>query len=148
MGAFDDALSVRDALSQLFLRYGIPEDAYTASHFTIPVGPIKFRFPNTKSRVTVAQFHDIHHILTGYPTTWVGEAEIGAWELAAGCRGYFIAWFLNGGAAFVGLFINPRAVIRAFRRGWNTPTNLYHDFEYTDLLNLTLGELRRKTGIY
>ncbi len=148
MDVFDDQATVKDALGHLFQQYGIPSDAYTASHFTIPVGRIEFRFPNIPARVKVAQFHDLHHILTGYPTTWLGEAEIGAWELATGCRGYFIAWFLNGGAAFVGLFLNPKAVIRAFRRGWKTPTNLYHDFVYTDLLDLTLGELRKKTGIY
>jgi hypothetical protein len=32
--------------------------------------------------------HDLHHVATGFDTTLVGEAEIGAWELASGCRHY------------------------------------------------------------
>src|SRR5262249_36536717 len=30
--------------------------------------------------------HDLHHLLTGYGTDLVGEAELGAWELGAGVR--------------------------------------------------------------
>jgi len=67
--------------------------------------------------------------------------------LATGCRRSFVAWFLNGGAVAVGLFLWPRAVIRAFRRGWVTQTNLYHDFDYESLLPLTVGALRERIGL-
>jgi hypothetical protein len=71
------------------------------------------------------RLHDLHHIATEYPTTWKGEAEIGAWELASGCAYYFWAWVLNGAAALVGLLLWPRATVLAFRRGRRC-TNLYH----------------------
>ena len=49
-------------------------------------------FPNTDSRKRAVPLHDLHHILTGYKTDWMGEAEIGAWELRAGCNS-FITFF-------------------------------------------------------
>ncbi|HRI58740.1 MAG TPA: hypothetical protein PK228_03430, partial [Saprospiraceae bacterium] len=115
MEVYDENLPVKTALAQLFERFGFPPDAYTAKWFVVRVGKFPFYLPNLPVRVKVARFHDIHHVLTGYPANWRGEAEIGAWEIATGCRNSFIAWFLNGGAVFVGLFLWPHAVVRAFR---------------------------------
>ena len=147
MEVYDENLPVKTALAQLFERFGFPADAYTAKWFAIRIGKITIYLPNLPARVKVARFHDIHHVLTGYPANWRGEAEIGAWEIATGCRSSFIAWFLNGGAMVVGLFLWPRAVARAFRRGWRSRTNLYHDFEYEPLLEMTVGELRERIGL-
>lgn len=147
MEIYDENMLVRDALPVLFKRFGIPENPYTATHFVIRIGKFGLRLPNIPARVKVARFHDIHHIATGYPATWRGEAEIGAWELATGCRTSFISWFLNGGAVAVGLFLYPRAVIRAFIRGRRTRTNLYYDVEYAPLLNLTVKAVREKIGL-
>lgn len=52
----------------------------------IKIGPIPFAYPNTKSRKRLVQPHDLHHLLTGYGTDLVGEAELGAWELGTGIR--------------------------------------------------------------
>jgi hypothetical protein len=147
MEVYDENMLIKDALSELFNRFGIPADAYTAKKFTIRVGKVPIHIPNIPARVKIARFHDIHHILTGYPANWRGEAEIGAWEIATGCRTSFIAWFLNTGAAFVGLFMHPKAVIKAFRRGRNTRTNLYYNFEYELLLKMTIKEVRDKVGL-
>lgn len=148
MESYHPSLFVRAALAQLFQRFGFQDDAYTAKWFALYIGktPIIY-LPNIPSRVRVARFHDIHHVLTGYPANWRGEAEIGAWELATGCRNSFVAWFLNGGAVLVGLVLHPRAVWRAFKRGRSTRTNLYHDFEYDALLDMTVGELRQAIGL-
>lgn len=148
MEIYDDSLPIQAALAQLFERFGFTDDAYTAKWFALYIGktPIIY-LPNIPSRVRVARFHDIHHVLTGYPANWRGEAEIGAWELATGCRTSLVAWFLNGGAVFVGLFLFPKAVWRAFKRGWRTQTNLYHDFQYESLLSMTVKELRQKIGL-
>ena len=147
MEIYDDQLSVKEALGQLFQRFGFNDDAYTAKWFALYVGKFPIYLPNIPSRVKVARFHDIHHVLTGYPANWHGEAEIGAWELATGCRTSFVAWFLNSGGVFVGLFICPRAVFKAFRRGWRSRTNLYHDFEYDSLLTQTVRNLRERIGL-
>jgi ubiquinone biosynthesis protein Coq4 len=147
MEVYDEDLLIKDALLQLFQRFRIPENAYTAKNFVIKVGKLPVPIPNIQARVKVARFHDIHHILTGYPASWTGEAEIGAWEIATGCRRFFIAWFLNSGAVLVGLLMHPKAVIDAFRRGRKTRTNLYHNFEYEALLNMKVKDLRREIGL-
>ena len=38
--------------------------------------------------------HDLHHVLTEDPTTWRGEAEIAAWELASVCGRHVTVWLL------------------------------------------------------
>lgn len=144
---FSDDVLVKDALKDFFACYGIPQNAYTTKTFVINVGPIPIHIPNIEARVKIARFHDLHHIITSYPANWLGEAEIGAWELATGCRTSFIAWFLNSGAMVVGLFINPKAVLAAFKRGRKTTTNLYYDFKYDELLDVSLGELRKTIGL-
>lgn len=147
MEVYDDNMLIKDALTELFNRFNIPLDAYSAKSFVIRVGKIPIHVPNIPARVKIARYHDIHHVLTGYPANWRGEAEIGAWEIATGCRTSFIAWFLNIGAVVVGLFMFPKAVLKAFRRGKNSTTNLYHDFEYPPLLNMTVKEVREKIGL-
>ncbi|MBC7777551.1 MAG: hypothetical protein H7246_19110 [Phycisphaerae bacterium] len=147
MEVYDDQLPIKAALAQLFERFGFNEDAYTAKWFALYIRKFPIYLPNIPSRVKVARFHDIHHVLTGYPANWRGEAEIGAWELATGCRTSLVAWFLNGGAVFVGLILFPKAVWRAFKRGWRSKTNLYFDFEYEPLLTETVKDLRKQIGL-
>lgn len=147
MEFYDDNMLVKDALTSLFLRFNIPPNAYTTKTFIIRVGRLPIYVPNTAARVKIARYHDIHHIITGYPANWKGEAEIGAWEIAIGCRTSFIAWFLNTGAVIVGLLLHPKSVIKAFKRGRATRTNLYHNFEYEPLLEMTVKEVRDKVGL-
>lgn len=147
MEHFSPSLQIKQALPLLFAEYNIPADAYTAKYFIIRVGKLPIYVPNIPARVRIARFHDIHHILTGYAANWKGEAEIGAWELATGCQTSFIAWFLNSGAVLVGLVMHPIAVIKAFKRGFKTKTNLYHGFDYDVLLEMTIAELRNKIGL-
>lgn len=147
MEYYDENLSVREGVTQLFQRFGIPADAYTAKWFTLPIGRFNLRVPNIPSRAFVAKLHDIHHVLTGYPANWKGEAEIGAWEIATGCRSHFVAWFLNGGAVAIGLLLWPKAVWKAWRRGRKTGTNLYHDFDYNSLLSFKIKDLREKINL-
>ncbi len=110
MEYYDENLSVRQGIEQMFARFGFSSDAYIAKYFALLVGKFPIYLPNTQSRVFVVRFHDIHHVLTGYPATWKGEAEIGAWEIATGCRSYFVAWFLNAGAVAIGALLWPKAV--------------------------------------
>jgi len=50
----------------------------------IKIGPIPFAYPNTKGRKRLMAAHDLHHLLVGYETDLLGEAELGAWELGTG----------------------------------------------------------------
>ncbi|HVG90103.1 MAG TPA: hypothetical protein VNB54_01315 [Alphaproteobacteria bacterium] len=139
-------MSMREALNLYFKRNGFTADAYSAPTFTIKLLGIPFTFPSTANRKKALPLHDFHHILTGYGTNWIGEAEIGAWELRAGCNSMVTYW-LNGSGVVLGLFISPRRVRRAFHaaRGQRT---LYRATEpYAALLEMTVDSLRRKLGI-
>ena len=93
------------------------------------------------------KLHDLHHIVTNYDTSWTGESEIAAWELASGCRRHWVAWGLNLGALAIGLVIAPRRTWRAFVRGRRSG-NLYGSASFDEaLLDRTVGELRRQVGI-
>ena len=41
-------------------------------------------FPNFSARKNAVLKHDIHHLITNYPSTFRGETEISAWEIASG----------------------------------------------------------------
>ena len=138
---------VREARARYFAENGLGDGGYDARLVVLRVAgvPLVF-FPNTKQRVRSVRFHDVHHVLTGYATSWRGEGEIAAWELASGCRDHWAAWVLNFWAALIGLVIAPRAIGRAFRRG-RASRNLY-DREWNDaLLERGVGELRRELGL-
>jgi len=98
--------------------------------------------PNTRARVAAARIHDLHHVATGYDTSWLGEGEIGAWELASGCGPYLAAWVLNLSGFGVGCCVSPRRVLRAFVRGRHSK-NLYAEGYDPARLARSVGDLRR-----
>lgn len=142
---YSDQLLVKDALPLFFYNNKLGDGGYKDTFFKIRLGGINIPLPNIKSRVTVARLHDIHHLLTGYPANWKGEAEIGAWELRTGCRNFWVAWLLNAGAVIVGLLLYPRAVYLAWKNAANASTNMYHFEEpYEHILEMELGKLRNR----
>jgi hypothetical protein len=98
---------------------------------------------NTGSRVRAVRFHDLHHVLTEYRTTFRGECEIGAWEVASGCADHVAAWFLNLGVFGAGLLFAAGDVWRAFLRGRRSG-NLYRATFDEALLDKTVGDVRRE----
>lgn len=145
--AVGDGGSVREARRRYFLRNGFGEDGgYGARWVKLGKGPIPIGFPNFEARRRAVRCHDIHHLVTGYPTTWLGEAEIAAWELASGCRDYWAAWILNLGGLMIGLVIGPRAVFRACVRGRRSD-NLYGREIDDALLARSVGEVRRELAL-
>ena len=140
-------MTLHEARARYFRENGIEEDGgYAGKWVRVKLGPVPVVFPNTSGRRAVLLQHDLHHVATGYDTTLVGEAEIGAWELASGCRHYHVAWILNMGAVVTGLFLAPRRVYRAFRRGRRS-TNLYHLGIHAGWANETVRELRKRLGL-
>lgn len=121
-------------------------EEYTAPTFSIGVFGLSLRLPNTKGRKRAVPFHDLHHVLTGYGTSWMGEAEIGAWELRSGCNS-FITYYLNGAGVLIGLFLSPRRVWRAFRAAKGQHTLYLESLPYGRLLQMTVGEVRHRLGI-
>jgi hypothetical protein len=145
MPQYSDASTIRSARAQYFERSGFASDGgysdrwvqLKASGVTVLV------FPNTAARVRSVKLHDIHHVLTEYDTTWTGEAEIGAWELASGCARHYAAWVLNIGAVAVGMLFASKRIWAAFRRG-RSSDNLYVANFSDELLDESVGDLRRR----
>lgn len=74
--------------------------------------------------------------------TSVGELEISAWEIAAGCKSMAAAWVLNLAGIGGGLLRAPRRTFAAFVRGRRQDT-LYGE-DYEALLAMTVGAARTR----
>lgn len=148
MPGYADSERIREARRTYFETAGFAADGGYGDKWVLlkARGVTLFAFPNTAARVRSVKLHDLHHVLTEYDTSWEGEAEIGAWELASGCGRHYPAWVLNAGAVVIGMLICPRRVLRAFRRGRRSG-NLYSSQFSDELLDRTVGELRRFIGL-
>ncbi len=148
MSAYGDALRVGEARERYFARSGLGIGGYSERWVVLRAGPLPIRFPNRPGRVRAVKLHDLHHVATSYDTSWTGEAEIGAWEIAAGCGRHLWAWWLNLGAFVIGLVIAPGRTFRAFVRGRHA-TSLYRtEGEFREeLLTWRVGELRDRLGL-
>ena len=142
---YNPEMTLRDARERYFELNRFGEDGgYEERWIKVKLWRIPVRLPNTKGRRKAVRLHDLHHILTEYPTTWRGEAEISAWEVGGGgLRRYYAGWLLDLMNIAQGLVINTRGVYRAFVRGRQC-ANLY-SVEFSDeLLSHRVGEFRRR----
>jgi len=144
---YADTARVRDARDNYLAANGFSTSGYTDRWVTLKkLGPISLGFPNTASRKRAIRLHDLHHVATGYTTTFVGEAQIAAWEYGGSCTDHWAAWLLNGGAFLYGLWFAPRRTYRAFISGRKS-RNLYHTGWDDSLLDLTVAALRARLGL-
>jgi hypothetical protein len=144
--SYPDHLSVRAARALYFERNGFGESVYDDRWVKLRAGPVPLWFPNTDARRAAVKLHDLHHAASGYETTWTGEAEIAAWEIASGCAHHHAAWVLNAQALGIGMLIAPGALLRAFVRGRHS-RNLYRTQIDDALLDAPLGALRHRLGL-
>lgn len=139
-----DGTTLRDARDAYFEANGFgPDGGYADAWVDFELGPVPFPFPNTKGRVRAVRFHDLHHVVTGYRTDPVGELEIGAWEMAAGCWDFPAAVHLNAMSVVGGALVAPRRTFRAWVRG-RRGRSLYRDEPYDTLLGRTVGEAKAR----
>src|SRR5258706_2279881 len=110
----------------------------------IRIGPIPFAYPNTKARKRSVLAHDLHHLLAGYGTDLVGEAEMAAWELGSGLRERS---YVRHAIPVLG-FVLPRYTVRlrhAFVRGRNC-RNLVGRLDDA-MLARTVADVRSELGL-
>jgi hypothetical protein len=126
---YPDDIPMREARARFFADNAAvfgPDGGYDRKWVRLEMGPLPIYIPNTKGRKRAVGMHDLHHIATEYDaTTMRGEAEIAAWEVAAGCGSMMFAWIINLWGLAIGLLIAPRRTFRAFVRGRCSDT-LYH----------------------
>jgi hypothetical protein len=144
--AYADHLTLGQARRLYFDANGFGDGGYDKKWVKLEAGPIPIFIPNSKGRVRAVRLHDLHHVLTGYDTTWTGESEIGAWEIGAGCADHWAAWVLNFNAIAIGLAIAPAATYRAFVRGRRT-RSLYDGEFRESLLDEKVGAVRARLGL-
>ncbi len=147
MTTYDPSLTLREARARYFTDNHFGDDGgYQDVWVDFKLGPIPMPFPNSPARLRAVRYHDLHHILTGYDTDIVGEFEISAWELGAGCKDFTVAWQLNLGGLSLGTWVAPRRLFRAFRRGLASSSLYGLDFEA--LLDRRVGELQAEHGLH
>lgn len=142
------SITVREARDAYLAENGFSTDEYTKDTFSLMIfgGLFKLTFPNPPSRKHAIALHDLHHVSTGYGADFIGEGEIGVWELVGGCEALSV-YALNGAAALLGTILSPRRMLEAHRAA-RTARALYRQhFEIDELLSLSLGDLRERLGI-
>jgi hypothetical protein len=163
--------TVREALRRYHEANGFKGDAMTAETLQIRVLGHVGDLPNPRFQRALLARHDLHHVATGYGTDLRGEAEMGAWELAAGPKlwirpprwsrvpgvegpaavalwmglGAFV-WVNNAGALLLGV-LAPIRTARAFVRGLFARSLYRDELDYEALLDMTLEALRARLGV-
>jgi hypothetical protein len=146
LAEYSAAGTMREARAHYFrVNHFGDSGGYDDKWVNFKLGPLPMPFPNTPGRVRAVRYHDLHHVLTGYDTNTIGEFEISAWEIAAGCKGYVAAWQLNLGGMFAGFLVAPQRTLRAFLRGRHSRSLYGEDLEA--LLDSRVGELRTRMGV-
>lgn len=139
-------LLVQDALAAMLAARGIPADSGASLRWVrVRWLGVPIVFPNFAARREILWTHDVHHLLTGYETTWRGEAEIGAFEIATSCKRYWAAWMFNTGGFLFGLAIAPRRTWRAFVRGRRCRN--FYGAERARVAALSIDDARRELGL-
>lgn len=112
-------LALHDELRAFYQRSGFA-DSTGGRSCTVPVytGCLLVPLPNIEVRRRFLKYHDLHHLITGYSVGRIGEGEVSAWELGTGSA--FVSptlGVMNLIALSTGLVLQPRRMVRAFRRG-------------------------------
>lgn len=174
MGTRDE--TVREALRRYHVANGFKGDAMTEDTVQVRVFGHVGDLPNPRFQRPVLARHDLHHVLTGYATDLRGEAELGAWEIAAGPWHWLspppwaelssapvpalrmlasravwagvgaFVWLNNGGALLLGV-LAPVRTMKAFVRGLRCRSLYLDASEYEALLDMRVDELRARVGI-
>ena len=149
MGGAPAVSTVRQALDVYLSTNGFDVAAYDAPTYEVDMAEVTgdvWTFRNTPARKRAVPFHDLHHVATGYGTDVLGEAEIGAWELVAGCDSLFL-WWINASAVGLGLLIGPRRTVRALWRAIGQRSLYRERIDYDEALAMAVVELRARLGI-
>ena len=136
--------SVQQGLKSYLDENGFTTEEYDLSVVSITFWGITFPLPNPPQRQIAVRFHDLHHLVTGYGTDPIGEAEISGWELrrGVGVFGFYVRVIVFFGT-LLGLCHSPRRTLQAWRAGRNSQRLPATTFEnYEAFLKLSVGKLR------
>ncbi len=139
----DEAITAKAALDSHYRRYQLPADGgHHQPVWNLSLGGLAIRLPNWSWRKAAIKHHDVHHLLTGYPCTAVGEFQMAAWEFAAGRFPDFRATLFCLPLIGLGSILAPRRTFSAFVRGMRSQTT-YSCTTLDDVLNLSVEDAQR-----
>jgi len=136
------AETVRAGRDRYLEENSLSVESYSAKRFPIYVG----RWPVYVPNPGYLPWHDLHHVVTGYRTGLIGEAEISAYELRAGC-GSVMVFILCVGAILIAMFVAPGRVWRAWKRAKGAHTLYHTKLPYETLLEMSVADLREQLGL-
>ena len=134
--------TVREGRDEYLAANSLSVESYKSGRFPIYIGRRPLWVPNPG----FLPWHDLHHVATGYGTGLIGEAEISAYELRAGC-GSLMIFMLCVGAIFIAMFVAPGRVCRAWKLAKGSHSLYHTKVPYEDLLEMTLVDLRKHLGL-
>jgi hypothetical protein len=137
-----NAETVREGRDRYLGENSLSVESYSARRFPIYVG----RWPVYVPNPGYLPWHDLHHVVTGYRTGLIGEAEISAYELRAGC-GSVMVFILCVSAILIAMFVAPRRVWRAWKRAKGARTLYHTKLPYETLLEMNVADLRERLGL-
>ena len=146
---FPGEWSVRQGRDAYLIENGFTVEAYDDSRTKASILGVDFSVPNTPAHRIAIMWHDLHHVVTGFGTDLVGEAEVSAWELRRGLAGLdaYVS-FLVVSLALLGVVIAPLRTFRAFWiSGRQHPSLFPGDREYEAVLAMSISELRDALGV-
>ena len=135
--------TLREAIAAFYQAHSFPPDGGVSKNRWSPVGcrDLKVYLPNFDWRRKAIPFHDLHHVITGYPFCPTGEFQVAAWEFAAGRYPNRFSTLFCIPLVSLGALIIPKKQFLAFVRGRRSET-LYERYDYEVLLTKTVGEIR------
>lgn len=149
MFSIDPEMTVEEALTVFFGSEHLGREAYEDAVNYAKIGPITIPFPNPSARRRIVYLHDVNHILSGYDTTYGGEGEVSAWELASGFpRHCWIGYFYAPIAFTAGLFVAPLRMWKAWKRGRKEKNSCHAPLSREQMMATKVGELRRMLSIH
>lgn len=96
---------------------GLQPDEAARRSWRCRLGPVRLPLPNFVWRRRAIEAHDLHHVLTGYPCTMCGEAQMAAWEFGAGKMPHWAAALFCLPFIVIGLLCAPQLTFHAFGAG-------------------------------
>lgn len=139
-------MTLRQHLDQFYLTYNIPaEGGVDDKTFEVPLPLFTLTLPNFPWRKRMLYVHDLEHILNKQDTSWRGEIFIASWEISTGFFRNFPILLFPLWTMGWGLWIQPSAVFRGFRKGHNDKGIALLNMERQELLNMDLLQLQSMT---
>lgn len=135
-------MKVQEKLKEYYAKSPFGDDGGASDEEArVYAGPYMITVKNSPERREVIPYHDLHHLVSGYNNSRIGEGEAGAWELGTNCWNKPVTVLLNLGGMVAGIPHSPRRVYLAFMAGckcrnlYDLPIQQILESDYSEIYN-------------